>query len=154
MTGTDASTDRIEKQIVMKAPRARVWRALSDSAEFGRWFGCRFEGAFAPGATVKGTITGFPKAEGLPMTIVIDRVEPERLFSYRWHPYAVDPEIDYSGEPMTLVEMRLEETPEGTRLTIVESGFDRIPISRRAEALRMNTGGWATQAERIASYVA
>jgi uncharacterized protein YndB with AHSA1/START domain len=148
------STDRIEKQIVVKAPRARVWRALADAGEFGRWFGCAFEGAFTPGATVKGKMTGFPKFEGFPLEIVIDRVEPETLFSYRWHPYAMDPAIDYSPEPMTLVEMRLEETPEGTRLTIHESGFDRLPIARRAEALRMNTGGWATQAERIAKHVA
>jgi uncharacterized protein YndB with AHSA1/START domain len=149
------STDRIEKQIVMKAPRARVWRALADAKEFGTWFGCRFEGAFAPGATVKGVLTGMSaKYDGFPLEIVVDRVEPETMFSYRWHPYAMDANIDYSAEPMTLVEMRLEDTPDGTRLTIVESGFDRIPIARRAEALRMNTGGWATQAERIAKYVA
>jgi uncharacterized protein YndB with AHSA1/START domain len=148
------NTDRIEKEIVMKASRARVWRALTDAREFGAWFGVRFEGAFTPGATVKGAITGFPKYEGLPMTIVVERIEPETLFAYRWHPNAHDPNIDYSAEPMTLVEMRLDEVPGGTRLSIVESGFDGIPIARRAEALRNNTGGWATQAERIAKYVA
>ena len=148
------STDRIEKQIVMKAPRARVWRALADAGEFGRWFGCAFEGAFVPGATVKGKIAMGGKYDGVPIEIVIDRVEPETLFSYRWHPAAIDANVDYGGEPMTLVEMRLDDAPGGTRLTIVESGFDRIPIARRAEALRMNTGGWAMQAERIAAHVA
>jgi|SRR5579862_2208075 len=148
------STDRIEKQIVMKAPRARVWRALADAGEFGRWFGCTFEGAFVPGATVRGKIAMGGKYDGAPIEIVIDRVEPESLFSYRWHPAAIDASVDYSGEPMTLVEMRLDDAPGGTRLTIVESGFDRIPIARRADALRMNTGGWAMQAERIAAYVA
>ena len=148
-----SETDRIEKQIVVKASRARVWRALADAAEFGRWFGCAFEGPFEAGTHVTGRIKNPPGYEHLPFEIVVDRIEPERLFSYRWHPYAIDPGKDYSAEPMTLVEMRLDDAGGGTRLTIIETGFDALPIERRAEALRMNTGGWGVQAERIAKYV-
>jgi uncharacterized protein YndB with AHSA1/START domain len=150
-----SETDRIEKQIVVKASRARVWRALADAAEFGRWFGCAFEGGFEAGKRVTGRITNPPGYEHVPFEIVVERIEPERLFSYRWHPYAIDPNKDYSAESMTLVEMRLDDAGAGggTRLTIVETGFDALPIERRAEALRMNTGGWGTQAERIAKYV-
>lgn len=146
-------TDRIEKQIVLRAPRERVWRALSNAEEFGVWFGVDFTGlAFAPGATVRGRIQhrGY---EHLTMVIVIDRLEPERLFSYRWHPYAVDPEVDYSDEPMTLVVFELADAPEGTLLTVVESGFDRIPLHRRTDAFRMNDRGWAAQLQRIEAYV-
>jgi uncharacterized protein YndB with AHSA1/START domain len=147
------STDRIEKQIVLKAPRSRVWRALTSSQEFGEWFGARLDGAFAPGAKVAGRITtkGY---DHLQMEIVIERVEPEHLFSYRWHPYAVDPDVDYSSEPMTLVEFQLHDVPEGTRLSVVESGFDRIPAERRATAFRMNEGGWAAQLANIERYLA
>ena len=148
-----SETDRIEKQIVMKAPRARVWRALADSGEFGRWFGCAFEGPFVAGKTVKGRITNPPGWEHIPFEIVIDRIEPEQLLSYRWHPYAIDPKKDYSAEPMTLVELRLDDVGGGTRLTVIESGFDALPIERRAEALRMNSHGWATQCERVAKFV-
>ena len=146
------STDRIEKQVVLQAPLARVWRAVSDPAEFGAWFGVRLRGAFEPGKRLQGKITtkGY---EHVTMDIVVERVEPERLFSYRWHPYAVDPEKDYSVEPTTLVEFRLEEVKDGTRLTIVESGFDRIPAARRSEAFRMNEGGWTYQVENIRRHV-
>lgn len=149
-----SETDRIEKKVHLRAPRARVWRALSDAGEFGRWFGCAFEGAFVAGQPVRGRITDPPGYEHIPMEIVVDRIEPERLFSYRWHPYAIDPKRDYSHEPMTLVELRLADAPGGTELTIVESGFDALSPERRAEALKMNTGGWSMQAERIAKYVA
>jgi uncharacterized protein YndB with AHSA1/START domain len=146
--------DRIEKRIVLRAPRARVWRALSNAAEFGSWFGVDFSGAsFAPGATVRGRIT-YPGCEHLTMEIVIDRMEPERLFSYRWHPNAVDPKVDYSKEPTTLVVFELQDAAEGTLLTVVESGFDRIPIDRRAEAFRSNDQGWAEQVRNIDRYVA
>jgi uncharacterized protein YndB with AHSA1/START domain len=145
-------TDRIEKEIVMKAPRARVWRALTDPAEFGKWFGAVMQDAFAPGARARGRIT-HPGYEHLTLEMTVERMEPERLFSWRWHPYAVDPKQDYSGEPTTLVECELTEVPGGTRLRIVESGFDRIPLARRAEAYRMNEGGWAAQVQNIARYV-
>lgn len=147
------STDRIEKTVFLRAPRSRVWRAIATPEEFGAWFGVNLDGAFAPGKRVSGrmTIKGF---EHLPMEITIDRVEPERLFSYRWHPYAIDPKVDYSAEPMTLVEFRLEDAPGGTQLTVTESGFDRIPASRRAEAFRMNEGGWASQLRNIERHVA
>ena len=149
---TGNSTDRIEKEIVMKAPRARVWRALTDAAEFGKWFGAEMMDAFAPGARARGRIT-HPGYEHLALDLTVERMEPERLFSWRWHPYAVDPKQDYSGEPTTLVECELTDVPGGTRLRIVESGFDRVPVARRAEAFRMNSDGWSQQVRNIAQYV-
>lgn len=146
------STDRIEKNIVLRAPRSRVWRAIASAEEFGAWFGAKLEGAFAPGARVKGRIT-IPGYEHVIMDITVERVDPERLLSYRWHPYAIDPAVDYSGEPTTLVEFQLEEVAGGTRLTVVESGFDRIPLARRAEAFRMNEQGWAGQLKNIERHV-
>jgi uncharacterized protein YndB with AHSA1/START domain len=146
-------TDRIEKQVMLRAPRSRVWRAITNATEFGSWFGVKLESAFKAGATVRGQIT-HPGYEHLTMEVIVDRVEPEHYFSYRWHPYAVDPKVDYSSEPTTLVEFRLEDAGEGTKLTIVESGFDRIPLARRAEAFRMNEGGWTAQAQNIERYVA
>lgn len=147
------NTDKIEKTIVLHAPRARVWRAITNAKEFGAWFGVRLENEFAPGVTVTGRIT-VPGYDHLTMEMQIERVDPEHLFSYRWHPYAVDPDVDYSVEPMTLVEFRLEEVSDGTRLTVVESGFDQIPVARRAEAFRRNEGGWTQQMENIQRYVA
>jgi uncharacterized protein YndB with AHSA1/START domain len=148
----ESGTDRIEKHVVLLAPRARVWRALTDWKEFGRWFGVDLAGPLSPGARVKGKIT-HPGYENLPFEITVERMEPERLFSYRWHPYAHDPEVDYSSEPTTLVVFELHESPEGTRLTVVESGFDRIPPGRRAEAYRMNDQGWAEQMKSIERHV-
>jgi uncharacterized protein YndB with AHSA1/START domain len=154
MSAEAASSDRIEKTIVLRAPRARVWRAISDPVEFGSWFRVDFAGAsFVPGATVRGKVT-YPGYEHMTMEIAIERMEPGRLFSFRWHPYAVDPAVDYSKEPTTLVEFELEDAAEGTRLTVVESGFDRIPLPRRAEALRMNDAGWAEQVRNIDAHVA
>ncbi len=145
-------TDRIEKHVTLKAPRARVWRAISDAGEFGTWFGMKFNAPFVEGTTVRGQIT-YPGYEHLSGDLVIETIEPERYFAYRWHPNAVDPKMDYSHEPMTLVEFRLQEVQDGTELTITESGFDRIPLARRAEAYRSNDGGWTEQARRIDRYV-
>ena len=146
------NTDRIEKTIVLRAPRAMVWRALTIAEEFGAWFGARMTGTFTAGARVTGRITT-PGYDHLTMEIVIERVEPERVFSYRWHPFAIDPAVDYSAEPMPLCEFPLEEVAEGTRLTVVESGFDRLPAERRDLAFRMNDGGWAAQLTNIARHL-
>jgi uncharacterized protein YndB with AHSA1/START domain len=147
------STDRIEKEIVLRAPRSRVWQALADANEFGAWFGMKLEGAFAPGARAQGQMT-LPGHGNVTVEIAIEMMDPESRMSYRWHPYAFEPGVDYSSEPTTLVEFHLEEIAEGTRLTVVESGFDRIAAARRAEAFRMNDAGWAGQLENIARYVA
>ncbi len=146
-------TDRVEKTVTLRAPRSRVWRAITTPEEFGAWFGVKLEGQFSEGATVRGNIT-YPGYEHLTMEIAVERLEPERYFAYRWHPYAIDPAVDYSSEPTTLVEFRLEEAGGGTVLTIVESGFDRIPLARRAEAFRKNGEGWAQQAGNIERHVA
>lgn len=147
-----STTDRIEKTAELKAPLSRVWRALTDAVQFGEWFRCKLDGAFTPGKSIKGKIThkGY---EHLQMELFVEKIEPERYFSYRWHPYATDPDFDYSVEPPTLVEFRLEATAVGTRLTVIESGFDAIPAGRRDEAFRMNEGGWAGQLVHIARYV-
>jgi uncharacterized protein YndB with AHSA1/START domain len=147
-----SSTDRIEKQVVLKAPRSRVWRALTDSKEFGAWFRIEFTGPFRAGAPIEGRIT-YPGYEHLKGTFFIEKIEPPTRFTYRWHPYAVDPNVDYSAEPTTLVEFMLEEIAEGTRLTVVESGFDAIPAARRATAFKMNDGGWTIQVQNIAEYL-
>ena len=152
MTPSTTSTDRIEKKILLRAPRARVWRALTDAAEFGTWFSVKLEGAFQAGKTIRGRIT-HPGYEHVVFEAHVERVEPETLFSYRWHPHAVDPKVDYSKEPTTLVEFRLEDAPEGTWLRVTESGFDRIPAGRRDEAFRMNDGGWAGQLENVRRHV-
>ena len=154
MTATDSqtSTDRIEKRVTLHVPRSRVWRALTTAEEFGAWFGVKLEGAFAEGAAVRGRLT-FKGYEHVMMEVLVDRIQPERLFSYRWHPYAIDPRMDYSAEPTTLVEFHLDEAAGGTQLTIIESGFDRLPASRRAEAFRMNEAGWNGQAKKLEQYV-
>ena len=152
MTTTMADTDRIEKKVQVQAPRSRVWRAIADSREFGEWFRVKLEGAFAEGKTIRGNML-IPGYEHMTMEMMIERIEPERYSAYRWHPYAVDAKIDYSNEPTTLVEFRLEEANGGTALTITESGFDRIPLARRAEAYRMDDQGWTGQAKNIERYV-
>ena len=146
-------TGRIEKRIGLKAPVARVWRALTDYREFGEWFLVKIDGPFVRGDVSRGHIT-HPGYEHLQWEAVVKAMEPERLFSFTWHPYAVDPKMDYSAEPQTLVEFRLEKTGEGTLLTVTESGFDKIPASRRAEAFMRNEGGWAQQIKNIERYVA
>ena len=147
-----STDDRIEKSILLKASRARVWRAVSDAGEFGTWFGVRIAGTFAPGARLRGKIThkGY---EHVTWEITVEAVEPERLLSFHWHPYAVQTGVDYSAEPTTLVVFTLEEVPGGTLLTVVESGFDRVPRARRAEAFRMNEQGWAAQMTAIERHV-
>lgn len=145
--------DRIEKQIFLKAPRSRVWRALTDAEEFGRWFGVALEGPFVAGERVRGKVL-HPGYEHVPFDLVVERVEPERRFAWRSHPHPVEPGADYSAEPTTLVEFTLEEVDGGTRLTVVESGFSAIPLARREEAYRGNAEGWAAQLENIERYVA
>lgn len=146
------TTDRIEKNFDVRATRSRVWRALSDAGEFGTWFGMKLDGPFTPGATVFGRLT-IPGYDHLTLEMVVERMDPEGYFSYRWHPYAIDPSVDYTPEPMTLVEFKLEKTAGGTAVTIIESGFDRLPASRRAEAFRMNSGGWEGQSKNLARHV-
>ena len=147
------STDRIERTILLKAPRSRVWRALSNAEEFGNWFGVALKGkVFAAGQRVQGQIT-YPGYEHIVFEVLIERLEPERLLSWRWHPYAIDPSVDYSKEPTTLVVFELKEIEGGTLLSVVESGFDNVPVSRRLEAFRMNSGGWDEQVKNIERHV-
>jgi uncharacterized protein YndB with AHSA1/START domain len=148
------STDRIERKILLKAPRSRVWRALTDPAEFGAWFGLSLPSkAMVAGKPLRGKVT-HPGYEHVVFEILIERVEPERLLSWRWHPYAVDSAVDYSGEPTTLVVFELQDTAGGTLLRMVESGFDNVPPARRLEAFRMNSGGWDQQMKNIEKHVA
>ena len=148
---SSSTTDLIEKTMVLRAPRSRVWRALTDPGEFGRWFGAELKDPFLPGARVRGPVTsrGY---EHLTMDITIDQVEPERLFSWRWQPGG-DPNID-PAEPMTLVVFELEEIPEGTQLTVRESGFDRIPPARRGKVYRENDDGWTGQFKNLRKHLA
>lgn len=148
----ETSANRIEKEIVVHAPRAKVWRAITDFREFGKWFQAEMKDPFVPGALSKGRIT-HPGYEHLMLEVHVERMEPEHLFSWRWHPYAVDPQQDYSNEPTTLVLFELEEIPQGTRISVTESGFDNIPLARRSEAFRMNSQGWAAQIQNVARYV-
>ena len=146
------NTDRIEKRIELRAPVARVWRALTDSRQFGEWFRVKLDGPFVPGQVSRGRMT-YPGYEHVKWYAVVQKMEPERLFSFTWpHPKSFDLE-DYSKEPFTLVEFRLEKTAGGTLLTVTESGFDQLPADRRAEAYRSNEGGWAEQMKNIESYV-
>lgn len=145
--------DCIEEKTFLRVPPARAWHALTDAEEFGAWFGVKLAGTFSPGVILKGTITE-KEYEGLPFEMTIERIEPQRLLSWRWHPYAVDPDADYSAEPQTLVECELEEVAGDTLLSLVESGFDGIPAARRAEAYRMHKEGWAAQMKSIERYLA
>jgi uncharacterized protein YndB with AHSA1/START domain len=145
-------SDRIEKTIEIKAPVSRVWRALTDHQEFGTWFRARLDEPFVPGQPAQGQIT-HPGYEHLRFELVVAKLEPERLFSFTWHPYPVDPNVDYSAETPTLVEFTLEKTAAGTLLRVVESGFDKLPDHRRAEAFRMNEGGWTIQMDNITRHL-
>ena len=144
--------NRIEKQIDLKSSPARVWMALTDHLEFGQWFGCAFAGAFEVGKVVPGTLN-FPGFEHMTWAIEIKKMDREKLFAFSWHPYPIDKTLDYTKEPQTLVEFLLEPLGTGTRLVVVESGFDKIPANRRLEAFRMNTEGWVEQLENVAKYV-
>lgn len=145
-------TERIVKTVELKAPVARVWRALADHNEFGRWFRVELDGPFEPGALSTGRMT-YPGSEHYPWRAVIERMEPERLLSFRWHDFDQTSGEDVALQPTTLVELRLEAIPEGTRLTITESGFEALPEPRRLEVLRGNTQGWNIQADNIAAHV-
>jgi uncharacterized protein YndB with AHSA1/START domain len=157
------SSDRIEKKILLKAPRERVWHAISDPSHYGAWFGVEIDGPFVAGKEATGRIVpSQADAEvarlqepyrGMPWHIVVDRLEPMTLFSFRWHPYAIDPNRDYSKESMTLVTFALAEAEGGTLLTVTESGFDQIPADRRAKAIEANNGGWAHQTRLIDKYL-
>jgi uncharacterized protein YndB with AHSA1/START domain len=151
-TQSSTSTDRIEKHIVLKAPRAKVWRALTDAKQFGEWFRIKMESDFTPGKVNRGKLT-FPGYEGLIVDFLVEKIQPEHYFSYRWHPNAHDTKVDYSSEPMTLVEFKLADAPGGTALTIIESGFDKLPGDRRASAFRSNDNGWTSQAQSLVRYV-
>jgi uncharacterized protein YndB with AHSA1/START domain len=159
-----STTDRIEKKILLRAPLKRVWRALSDSKEFGTWFGVKFDAPFKPGARITGKIVGtsvdaeVAKAqkqyEHIAFEITVDRIEPQRLFSFRWHPNATEPGVDYSEEPTTLIEFTLEEVSNGVMLTVTESGFDQIPLARRVKAFTANEQGWGMVLKLVEKYIA
>ncbi|MBD8900043.1 SRPBCC family protein [Rhodanobacter sp. DHG33] len=150
----NTSTDRIERQILLQATRDKVWHALVDAESFGDWFGMKLQGErFVAGKTTSGHLT-YPGYEHLLCELQIERVEPKHLFSYRWHPYAIDPNSNYAHEPTTLVEFVLEDHADGILLRLSESGFDHIPLARRAEAYRMNSGGWDQQMQNIQRYLA
>jgi uncharacterized protein YndB with AHSA1/START domain len=157
------NTDRIEKKVLLHALRKRVWRALSDSKEFGYWFGVTIDGPFTPGASIHGVISGTAvdaevaaaqrTHQGKPFDIIIEQMEPEKIFSFRWHPHAIDTGVDYSAEPTTLVVFALEEVADGVMLTVTESGFDQLPLERRATAFAGNDGGWTLMVQVFAKYV-
>jgi uncharacterized protein YndB with AHSA1/START domain len=156
--------DRIEKSVLLRAPLARVWHAVSDAAQFGTWFGAAFDGPFLAGTRLTGRIV--PTAvdpeiaelqkphEGKPFEFFVEAIEPMRRISFRWHPYAVEPNVDYAAEPTTLITFELAEVEGGTLLTVTESGFDGIPLHRRAEAFKANEGGWSKQMQLIEKYLA
>jgi uncharacterized protein YndB with AHSA1/START domain len=158
------TTDRIEKKILLRAPRKRVWKALTDSTEFEKWFGVKFHGPFKPGVSMRGELIGTSVDAEVakmqrqyvhkPFELTVETMEPERLFSFRWHPYAVDPSVDYSAEPTTLVEFVLEEAEGGVMLTVTESGFDKLPLERRAKAFTANNNGWGIVVTLIERYLA
>jgi uncharacterized protein YndB with AHSA1/START domain len=158
------NSDRIEKTIILKAPRERVWRAISDSTRFGMWFGVEIDGPFVAGQEAIGRVVPTKvdpevarlqePVRGLAWRVSVERIEPMSFFSFRWHPYAIDPAHDYSREPMTLVTFELSDAEGGTRLTITESGFERIPLERRPKAMEANDGGWTHQSRLVAKYLA
>ncbi|AXP04393.1 MULTISPECIES: SRPBCC family protein [Pseudomonas] len=147
------SSDRIERKILLKAPRSQVWRALANAEAFGQWFGVALEGKrFVAGERTQGQIT-YPGYEHLIWDVAVERVEPERVFSFRWHPYAVEPQVDYSQESETRVQFELEDMDGGTLLKVVESGFNNIPEARRLKAFRMDSRGWDEQMANIEAFL-
>lgn len=159
----DANTDRIEKQVLLKVPRERMWHALADADQFGTWFGVRFDAPFVEGATVTGRITPTKvdaevaemqkPHEGTPFEWYVEKIEPMQRITFRWHPFAVDKGVDYASESMTRIVFDLHDTPEGILLTVAESGFDALPPARREKALAANDEGWAHQMMLIAKYL-
>jgi uncharacterized protein YndB with AHSA1/START domain len=148
-----SNTDRIERRIVLKATRSRVWQALTNIEEFNSWFRVRIPGKkFVAGQTFTGKVA-FPGFEHVAFEVTIEKSEPEKLLSWRWHPAAIDPKVDYSHEPTTLVEFQLEDAVGGTLLTVVESGINQIPVARRLDVFRMNSGGWDAQIKNIEAHV-
>lgn len=167
------STERVEVRVILAAPVSRVWRAITTASEFGSWFGVALTSDFAPGKTVRATFSGELDEKSIVahQTMVglepskirlpdentdfceVVRVEPKRHFSFQWIPYGIDAEADPKTESPTLVEFALEPSTEGTQLTIVESGFDRVPAHRRDRAFRMNQRGWMIQAQNLKRYV-
>jgi uncharacterized protein YndB with AHSA1/START domain len=158
------NTDRIEKKVQLNASRERVWHAVSDATQFGRWFGVKFEGAFEEGKSLRGKITptevdeavaAMQKPhEGMAFEWVVERIEPQQRIVFRWHPFAIDKAVDYSAEPMTTIVFELDDSDGGTLLTITESGFDAIPAARRAQAYEANAGGWAHQLRLVEKFLA
>ncbi len=142
--------DKIEKTIELAAARAKVWQALTDHEQFGEWFRVKLEGPFVVGEPSRGMMT-YPGYETMPWDAIVEAIEPEHFFSFSWRD--VDPKDGKLGDPMTLVEFRLEEIPSGTRLTVTESGFSALPSPRRLEVFRENTEGWNEQMRNIAAYV-
>ncbi|MBT2342165.1 MULTISPECIES: SRPBCC family protein [Pseudomonas] len=147
------SSDRIERKILLKVPRAQVWRALANAEAFGQWFGVALEGKrFVAGERTQGQIT-YPGYQHLIWDVAVERVEPERVFAFRWHPYAIEPQVDYSQESETLVQFELEDMDGGTLLKVVESGFNEIPEARRLKAFRMDSRGWDEQMANIEAFL-
>ena len=158
-----SSSDRIEKRVLLRASQERVWHAISDAVEFGRWFGMEVNGSFAAGTPVTGRIRptladaevakSQAKYAGMALVLYVNRIEPMTVFSFRWHPFAIDSSVDYSNEPMTLVTFTLEPAEDGTLLTVVESGFDAIPLDRRVDAFEADEEGWDAQLQLIEKYL-
>jgi uncharacterized protein YndB with AHSA1/START domain len=156
--------DRIVKQVMIRAPRSRVWKAVADAKEFGTWFGVKLDGPFVAGKKVSGVIVGTvadPEVaelqkvhNGKQMDLWVEAVEPEQRLALRWHPHAIQEDMDYSQEPTTLIEFRLEDVPGGVMVTVTESGFEKIPVSRRATAFEANSGGWEIMMTVLEKYVA
>lgn len=147
-----SSTDRIEKQLRLDSPRSRVWRALTDHAQFSSWFGVAFTTPFAVGKPTAGLV-GFKGYDNITMEVIVEAIDPEHHFAFRWHPYALEAGVDYSKEPRTLVTFTLADDGDGTLLTVTETGFDAIPAHRRAKAFEMNSNGWASQLRNILKYL-
>jgi uncharacterized protein YndB with AHSA1/START domain len=149
---TTSDTSKIEKIILIRAPRSRVWRAITNAQEFSKWFGVEMAGTFAPGARLQMTTT-HEEHKGIIFYVTVEQMEPEHTFSWRWHPGIPEPDVDYSTEPMTLVAFRLEEVENGTKVTLIESGFDRLSLARRAKAYEGNSQGWDMQMKSLERYV-
>jgi uncharacterized protein YndB with AHSA1/START domain len=145
-------SDRIEKFVSLAAPVDRVWEALTDHEQFGAWFGVALEGPFVAGQESRGHMT-YPGYEHVVWRAKVVTIDPKRLFAFTWHPYGIDPAVDYSKEEPTLVAFTLAPAGAGSHLTVVESGFDKVPAHRREEAFRMDERGWTSQMNNIKAYL-